>query len=43
MQGFDKTSDALDTVPSEVQKVVSNGMAIDAPSTDEVLGFFLVV
>ncbi|XP_044444096.1 kinesin-like protein KIN-10B isoform X3 [Triticum aestivum] len=34
-EGFDKTSDALDTVPSEVQKVVSSGMAIDAPSTDE--------
>nr|XP_040252413.1 kinesin-like protein KIN-10B isoform X2 [Aegilops tauschii subsp. strangulata] len=35
-EGIDKTNDALDTVPSEVQKVVSSGMAIDAPSTDEV-------
>ncbi|XBI33773.1 hypothetical protein VPH35_119687 [Triticum aestivum] len=34
-EGFDKTGDALDTVPSEVQKVVSSGMAIGAPSTDE--------
>ncbi|VAI00275.1 unnamed protein product [Triticum turgidum subsp. durum] len=34
-EGFDKTSNALDTVPSEVPKVVSGGVAIDAPSTDE--------
>lgn len=26
MQGFDKTSDALDTVSSEIQMVVSSGM-----------------